>query len=482
MTQVASHYDFTPITEAVGKMGIERLATRLGCEVSDLKSFQNKGIDHDTAEIFATILDLTPAVLWGESWVSTPHYSLGPVQALAKTSKPDVLAKHIGCSTSQVHFFRAEGIPAATAERIALRLNLPPTDLWPGWGAQEAIPALKGRVKMGKVDSGAKTFSFEKVENILKAVHGVDVENVDDVAHILLTWPDGIESWRRHGVDPFQAQVIAMRLHCTPDAIWSEWGEGDAQRADELVSKLRRIPQTDAGKRFFPFAPIEDFLATHEASEIAQSLGVYKEAIYRFRERGLNSGQADALCAQIGIVPELLWPDWLTSIDETIREIDTPKGGTVNKRKNTSTVGRVGREWAQGPCIDAVVRAMQDCNVTKLSLRDYMGWTKTVEKSDRPAHSTVIKMCGTWNEAVRLAQVKMGIATTSSGPTTRSDEQDVYLHICEEPATVADLVHYTGFTKSAINRHVNKLFTNGLIALVEGADGVDRWTQGLRTR
>jgi hypothetical protein len=47
---------------------------------------------------------------------------------------------------------------------------------------------------------------------------------------------------------------------------------------------------------------------------------------------------------------------------------------------------------------------------------------------------------------------------------------------------VADLVHYTGSTKSAINRHVNKLFTNGLIALVEGADGVDRWTQGLRTR
>lgn len=60
-----------------------------------------------------------------------------------------------------------------------------------------------------------------------------------------------------------------------------------------------------------PFAPMENRVKTEDMNdtELARRLGVGREALRGFRQRGLNVFQADRLSCNLGVHPTHFWGD-----------------------------------------------------------------------------------------------------------------------------------------------------------------------------
>jgi hypothetical protein len=82
--------------------------------------------------------------------------------------------------------------------------------------------------------------------------------------------------------------------------------------------------------------------------------------------------------------------------------------------------------------VAAVSQAIADTNNPKLTIRDYTTWAR--QHQGQPSHATVMKMCGTWVDAVRMAGGEASTRGRRRQPDTSSKEKSSGRQKAKTPA------------------------------------------------
>jgi hypothetical protein len=76
---------------------------------------------------------------------------------------------------------------------------------------------------------------------------------------------------------------------------------GGAQRLD-----IQTLPPAR-----YPLADLEALVGCSTSAELAERVGVTRQAVHQWRHRGLSERQADEVACRLGWWPGLVWPEWL---------------------------------------------------------------------------------------------------------------------------------------------------------------------------
>ena len=71
------------------------------------------------------------------------------------------------------------------------------------------------------------------------------------------------------------------------------------------------LPGRAAGEGRYPFAPVDALRGDTEISVLADKIGVAHSTIGKWRERGMEEHNADAVATALGLHPWQLWPEML---------------------------------------------------------------------------------------------------------------------------------------------------------------------------
>lgn len=67
----------------------------------------------------------------------------------------------------------------------------------------------------------------------------------------------------------------------------------------------------------YPLAPLEALVGRPSSAELAERVGVSRQAVNQWRRRGLSEHQADVVACRLGWWPGLVWPEWESPVGDT---------------------------------------------------------------------------------------------------------------------------------------------------------------------
>lgn len=65
----------------------------------------------------------------------------------------------------------------------------------------------------------------------------------------------------------------------------------------------------------YPVQRLEVLIGRPSAAEMALRFGTTRDAVVKWRARGLSERQADDLACRCGLWPGLVWPTWLRDVE-----------------------------------------------------------------------------------------------------------------------------------------------------------------------